>query len=117
MQEVARIHAEQKISFGLRYRGPDGHERDDLIHLNIGDPVLVYRDTSTQWEGPFRFVALDGDTVTVELPNGRENFRSTVVKTAPKERNSELELSTKPSPIVDFQYMLSAEDQQPRKSR
>jgi Reverse transcriptase (RNA-dependent DNA polymerase) len=46
----------------------------------MGDEVLVYRDPSGQWEGPFRFIAIDGDTVTVQLPHGRQFFRSTVVK-------------------------------------
>ena len=82
-KEVARIHAEKKVAFALRYRGPYGRGRDDLARLNMGDEVLVYQDKSNKWEGPFRFIAIDGDTVTVEFPHGRRIFRSTAVRPKP----------------------------------
>jgi hypothetical protein len=86
MREVERIHAENKVAFGLRYRGPYGREREDLTRLNMGDEALVYRDASGQCEGLFRFIAIDGDTVTVQLPHGRRIFRSTVVKPVTENR-------------------------------
>jgi hypothetical protein len=79
MQEISRIHAERKISFGKRYKGPFGGEREDL-ELPHRSPVLVYREASGVWEGPHRFIFKEGETVCVETSSGRRLFRSCVVK-------------------------------------
>lgn len=83
MKEVQKHHAQRKVSFGLKYRGPYRREREDLDKLHIGAPVRVFRETSKTWQGPFKFVSKDGDTVVVQLPHGRQIFRSHVVKTVP----------------------------------
>ena len=80
MNEVQRHHAKTKVQFALRYRGPFGKERDDLDKLPFGSQVLVYRETTSKWEGPFKFIFKDGETVCLELGHGRRIFRSNVVK-------------------------------------
>jgi len=78
---VQKEQAKRRVLFALRYRGPYGKERTDLDKLHFGAPVRVFRDTSNTWEGPFKFVSKDGETVCVQLPHGRRIFRSHVVKT------------------------------------
>jgi hypothetical protein len=80
-----KAQAEARIAFGLKYRGPFGNERTDLTSLVFGTPVRVYREGTKTWEGPFKFISVDGDTVCVEVPSGRRIFRSNVVKIAEKQ--------------------------------
>jgi hypothetical protein len=86
MDAVKKAQAEARIAFGLRYRGPFGNERTDLTSLVFGSPVRVYREGTKTWEGPFKFISVDGDTVCVEVPSGRKMFRSNVVKIAETRR-------------------------------
>ena len=81
-EQLLKEYAKRKVAFGLRHtHSPKGKEQeDDLSKLPFGSPVYVYRDKPKQWEGPFKFVNLDGNTVTVQLPHGRRIFRSTAVK-------------------------------------
>jgi hypothetical protein len=76
LDAVKKTQAEAKIAFGLRYKGPFGNEREDLTSLVFGAPVRVYREGTKKWEGPFKFVSVDGNTACVELPSGRKIFRS-----------------------------------------
>jgi Reverse transcriptase (RNA-dependent DNA polymerase) len=82
MDSVEKYHAKAKIAFGLRYKGPFGRERHDLEKLSYGARVRVFREGTKRWDGPYKFVSIDGDTVCVELPIGRKLFRSNVVKNA-----------------------------------
>lgn len=77
---VQKHHARAKVQFALKYRGPFGKEHGDLDSMQFGAKVLVYRETTSKWEGPFKFIFKDGETVVVELKHGRRIFRSTVVK-------------------------------------
>lgn len=74
--------AKRKVAFALRHtHSPKRKEQEEeLSKLPFGAPVYVYRDKPKKWEGPFKFVHLDGNTVTVQLPHGRRIFRSTAVK-------------------------------------
>jgi hypothetical protein len=78
--EVSKEHARRRVQFGLHYKGPFGNERQDLDALQFGAEVSVYRAASGRWEGPFRFVSKEGETVVVELANGRKIFRSNAVR-------------------------------------
>ena len=59
------------MNFGLRYKGPHGKERQDLDKLNFGASVPVYREKSREWEGPFKFISKEGETIVVQMPHGR----------------------------------------------
>ena len=85
MKDVEKEHARRRLQFGLRYKGPYGKEREDLDQLTFGAQVRVYRDQDKKWEGPFKFISKEGETVVVQLPHGRRIFRSNVVK--PMEKN------------------------------
>jgi hypothetical protein len=82
MNAVSSAQAKAKIAFGLRYKGPYGGERSDLSSLVFGSPVRVYRTGTNLWDGPFKFVSIDGDVVCVETPAGRKIFSSNAVKPA-----------------------------------
>jgi hypothetical protein len=76
---VAHEYAKRKVSYGFKHRGPVGRERGDLERLHFGAKIAIYRDDKG-WTGPERFVSLDGDTVVVQMFNGRKLFRSSVIK-------------------------------------
>lgn len=78
-QELKKVVAQQKVSVGLKYKGPFGGEREDLKSMRPGAKVLVYRPPKKAWE-EFKFVDLDGETVTVQGRDGRKLFRTNVVK-------------------------------------
>jgi len=85
MKAVQKDQAKRRIQFALKYRGPYGKERTDLDCLHFGARVRVFRDTSKTWEGPFKFISKEGETVCVQLPHGRRIFRSHVVKSVKPE--------------------------------
>ena len=82
MAIVRKEQAKRRIAFGLKTAGgPVGKESSEsLKNLPAGSSVLVYRKDSKKWEGPYTFINIDGETVTVQLPHGRKIFRSHVVK-------------------------------------
>ena len=84
IDSVQKELTKRKIAFALTNTGiPKGTEQEQrLTKLPAGDPELVYRDKSNLWEGPFPFISIDGTTVVVQLPHGRQLFMSTAVKLA-----------------------------------
>ena len=78
MTEVAKIHAKRQMTDALRARnGPDTMPIHDTP---IGSDVLVWRAHQRTWTGPFRLISMEGETCTIEMPNGHSSFRSTAVK-------------------------------------
>lgn len=100
MDAVAAEQGKRKLALARRYRGPFGGERSDLDSLQYGALVRVYRNGSRIWEGPFRFVAKDGDTVCVQLPHGRRIFSSHVVK-PDLSANAQQSIAPLSSPVVE----------------
>ena len=82
-EQVQKFQTKQKVKLGRKHRGPYPGERHDLECLKYGDEVLVFRQKSKTWEGPFKFVSLEGETVCISLPHGRKIFRSNAVKPYP----------------------------------
>lgn len=78
MEEVRKHFARRQVNAALRAR--NGPDVSDIHAAPLGSQVLVYRDVRQAWEGPFRLVGMDGETCTVETPNGRSSFRTTAVK-------------------------------------
>lgn len=87
MKAVEKEHSRRRVQFALKYKGPYGKERIDLESLSPGSPILLFRDHSKRWEGPFPFISIDDDTVVVQLPSGRKIFRSHVVQPFKKGTN------------------------------
>ena len=82
MKEVRKEQAKRRVAFGLKTSGgPLGKESSESLRmLPAGSQVMVYRKDSKKWEGPYTFIHIDNETVTVQLPHGRKIFRSNVVK-------------------------------------
>ena len=76
-KEVQRIHAERKVKEALAMR--NGPDIKSFLELPLGSDVLVWREKD-KWTGPFKLLAIDGQTCTVSIGGRGVNFRSTVVK-------------------------------------
>ena len=65
--EIQKEQASRRISFALKHTSsPKAKETSaELFNLPSGAPVLVYRTTSKLWEGPFKFISMEGETVIV----------------------------------------------------
>lgn len=98
--EMSKYFAKSQINGALRCRnGPDTTN----IHLTpIGSKVLVYRDRSKKWEGPFPLLGIDGETCTVSTHSGPTRFRTTVVKRFYEPSTSHNDTSTTPHLTVYF---------------
>lgn len=62
----------ERVFFTLRHlEGPKGNEGYEWLRdLPSGYPVLLYRTTTKRWEGTFKFISVDDDTVVVPLKPG-----------------------------------------------
>ena len=80
--EVQTEQARRRISFALNHPASEKNTKNSeaLRDLPAGSPVLVYRSTTDKWEGPFRYISIEGETVVVQLPHGRRIFRSHYVR-------------------------------------
>jgi hypothetical protein len=77
MKEIRRIHAERYIREALAMRnGPNTYK---LHELPLQSNVLVYREKNG-WNGPYKLIAINGETCTIQMPYGPADFRSTAVK-------------------------------------
>ncbi|EED22642.1 conserved hypothetical protein [Talaromyces stipitatus ATCC 10500] len=100
MTEVRRLHTVRQVNNALNTRnGPSS----TLVHrLPLNSDVLVWREGGTgypgKWKGPYKLISIDGETCTVELPNGPTKFRSTVVKPYYKDDDSEHKDDEQPAP-------------------
>jgi len=116
MNAVEKDQAKRHVQFPMKYRAPYGKERTDLDGLHFGAPVLVFHDTSKNWEGPFKFVSKEGETVWVEYIHGRRIFRPHVVKTVKAqnavEENDSLDILSQIDENVD--EILLATSTQPK---
>lgn len=76
MEGTAKEQARRKMAHGLKHtKEKKGLETSrKLIHLYAGSLVLVYQTKRKEWEGSFKFMHIDGDTVIVEMNNGRRLF-------------------------------------------
>ncbi|HEY2455482.1 MAG TPA: hypothetical protein VGI71_23255 [Scandinavium sp.] len=77
MKEVRHLHAERQVKDALTMR--NGPNTTVTTRLPPNSDVRVWRDKAN-WTGPFKLIASDGETCTVQMPYGPTNFRSTVVK-------------------------------------
>jgi hypothetical protein len=66
--EVSKLHAKRQVTAALRAR--NGPNVEDIHALALGSDVLVWRTRIEKWTGPYRLLAVEGETCTVELPSG-----------------------------------------------
>jgi hypothetical protein len=77
MAEIVKLRAKQTINSALHHRnGPDTTSVHDLP---LNSEVLVWRESGS-WTGPYRLLAIEGETCRIQLPSGPTSFRSTSVK-------------------------------------
>jgi hypothetical protein len=76
-KEVRRLHAERQVQDALAMR--NGPSTKATLNLPLQSDVRVWREKDG-WTGPFKLLATDGETCTIDMPHGPTNFRSTVVK-------------------------------------
>jgi hypothetical protein len=77
MKEVRRLYAERQVNDALAMRNRPNVE--PLLALPLQSDVRVWREKDG-WNGPYKLLAMDGQTCTIQMPHGPTNFRSTVVK-------------------------------------
>ena len=82
IEEVSRLGAKTQINKALNKR--NGPSVTDIHDLPLNSLVLVWREGNTgrsgHWTGPYPLLRSEGETYTVELPNGPTDFRSTTIK-------------------------------------
>lgn len=78
MTELSKIKANRQIKDGLRQR--NGPYILQIHDTTIGSNVLVWRVHINKWTGPHKLLIIKDGKCTVELPNGSQDFRSTIVK-------------------------------------
>ncbi|KAI0996971.1 hypothetical protein K3495_g11210 [Podosphaera aphanis] len=75
MAEVSKIRARRQVSDAFRTRnGPV------TFDIALGSDVLVWRVHENSWNGPYKILAITGETATVQMPHGPSNFRTTNVR-------------------------------------
>jgi len=77
MKEVRQLHAKRQIRDALAMR--NGPSTTETLELPLQSDVRVWREKDG-WNGPYKLIAIDGETCTIQMIYGPTNFRSTVVK-------------------------------------
>jgi hypothetical protein len=77
MKEIRHLYAKRQINDALAMR--NGPNTEPLLSLPLQSDIRVWREKDG-WDGPYKLLAMDGQTCTIQMPYGPANFRSTVVK-------------------------------------
>ena len=88
MKEVRKLHAKRQVNDALAMR--NGPSTLTTLNLPLQSEVRVWREKDG-WQGPYKLLAIDGETCTIDMPRGPTNFRSTVVKPFYREQIEEQE--------------------------
>ncbi|KAL3420591.1 hypothetical protein PVAG01_07036 [Phlyctema vagabunda] len=77
MKEVSQLHAKRQVAEARNQR--NGPVTEETLSIPIGSLVWVNREESG-WQGPYKLLAIDSYTATVQLPGGIKQFRVTSIK-------------------------------------
>src|SRR5438045_9185680 len=78
MTKIGKLHAKRQVSDALQQRnGPQTLPTHDIP---IGSLILVWRTHQNAWTGPFKLISTQGETCTIDMPNGPTDFCTTMVK-------------------------------------
>lgn len=69
---MSRYFAKRQLNGAMASR--NGPDVTDVRKAPLFSKVLVYRTMSKSWEGPFRLLNADRETVTVQCPDGPQAF-------------------------------------------
>jgi hypothetical protein len=76
-KKVRRLYAERQVKDALAIRnGPNTKKTLDLL---LQSDVRVWREKEG-WTGPYKLLATEEETYTIDMPRGPAKFRSTAVK-------------------------------------
>ena len=89
-KEMETITAQLRIKVARR----DRQRVLNVLDLKYGDPVLVYREKSKRWEGPYKFIGQHRTTIIVESARGSK-FEFPYVTVKPYYGNSTLCMTMK----------------------
>jgi hypothetical protein len=76
-KEVRRLYAKRQVNDALAMR--NGPNTMAAVDLPLQSDVRVWRENKG-WKGPYKLLATNGETCTIDMQHGLTNFRSTVVK-------------------------------------
>ena len=79
---MQKEQSSRRIAFGLNHNTSvkEKNQSEELKRLPACSKVFVYKQKSGKWEGPQTFIEVQGETVTVQMPTGRQIYRTNVVK-------------------------------------
>lgn len=86
MKEVQDEYAKRHVTEALRMR--NGPIVDEELNAPLGSDVLVFREKTRTWDGPYTLIAVDGHTCWVSINHRVTPFRITSVKVVHKEPES-----------------------------
>jgi len=86
MAEIRKLKAKQQVSDALSMR--NGPNTLETLDLPLQAEVKVWRE-NIGWTGPFKLIARDGETCTVDTNGKATNFRTVVVKPYHRDESTE----------------------------
>ncbi|KAJ5754195.1 hypothetical protein N7533_003738 [Penicillium manginii] len=87
-KEVRRLYTERQVNNTLAIR--NGPNTTTTLSLPLQSDIRVWHEKG-RWKGPYKLLAVDGETYTVDMPHGPTKFRSTIVKPYYREEHLEEE--------------------------
>jgi hypothetical protein len=76
-KEVRRLHAKRQVSDALAIRNSPNTMA--TVDLPLQSDVRVWRENKG-WKGPYKLLATNGETCTINMSHSPTNFRSTVIR-------------------------------------
>ena len=77
MRALRAMRAKRQIRDAINTR--NGPSSTEVTSLPLQSEVLVWRE-NRGWQGPYKILAIDNQDVTLDMPNGPTNFRSTALQ-------------------------------------
>ena len=87
-KEVRRLHAERQVKDALAMR--NGPDTKNTLDLPLQSDVRVWREKEG-WTGPYKLIATEEETCTIDMSRGPAKFRSTAVKPYYEEEEAKVE--------------------------
>ena len=87
MSKVTKLRMQRQVTDALRTR--NGPSTDDIHTISLGSDILVWRVHEKSWNGPYKLLAIEGETATIELPHGPTVFRTTNIKRYTKDSTTD----------------------------
>ena len=82
MAEVQKLRAKRQVNDAINTR--NGLSIATIYDLTLNSDVLVWREGNIgqlgSWEGPYKLIAVNGESCILALPHGNTTFRFTLVK-------------------------------------